>query len=111
LLVNLFNVDTGEKEQTFESKGKFIMSVAVSPNGFHLACGSETGDVYMFDVSTGRLVATIAGIYRIAFLITGHTMAVRSIAFSPDSQTLLTGSDDKRINLYDVYVMTQFSDA
>lgn len=30
-------------------------------------------------------------------------MAVRSLAFSPDSKLLATASDDGRINLYDVY--------
>ena len=32
----------------------------------------------------------------------GHSMAVRSLAFSPDSRSLITASDDKRINVYDV---------
>ena len=29
-------------------------------------------------------------------------MAIRSLTFTPDSQTLITASDDKRINIYDV---------
>lgn len=63
--MNFFNVDTGEKEQTFETKGKFVMSVAVSPNGALLACGVESGEIYMFDVSTGRLVGSMAGTFLI----------------------------------------------
>lgn len=80
------------------------MSVAVSPNGLSLACGSESGEIYIFDVSTGRLVSSMAGINQIlnSFTVKGHTMAVRSLCFSPDSLTLVTASDDKRINLYDV---------
>lgn len=58
--INFFNVETGEREQTFETKGKFVMSVAVSPNGLSLACGSESGEIYIFDVSTGRLVSSMA---------------------------------------------------
>ena len=32
-------------------------------------------------------------------------MPVRSLCFSPDSQLLVTGSDDKDMKIYDVYVI------
>lgn len=35
--------------------------------------------------------------------IEGHAMAVRCLAFSPDSTLLLTGSDDMHARIYDVY--------
>ena len=35
----------------------------------------------------------------------GHAMPVRSLCFSPDSQLLVTGSDDKDMKIYDVYVI------
>jgi WD40 repeat protein len=38
-----------------------------------------------------------------------HTMAVRTVRFSPDSAVLLTGSDDKRIHAYDVYVYLTYT--
>ena len=36
------------------------------------------------------------------FKTIGHSMAVRSLCFSPDSQYLITASDDKKMNIYDV---------
>lgn len=32
----------------------------------------------------------------------GHAMPIRSLCFSPDSQLLLTASDDGHMKLYDV---------
>ena len=36
------------------------------------------------------------------FMLIGHAMPVRSLCFSPDSQLLVTGSDDKDMKIYDV---------
>lgn len=40
--------------------------------------------------------------YSIIHSIDAHAMPIRTVAFSPDSLTVLTGSDDKHVNLYDV---------
>jgi WD40 repeat protein len=34
-----------------------------------------------------------------------HSMAVRSLTWSPDSKELLDASDDGHVNIYDVYLM------
>ena len=36
-------------------------------------------------------------------VISGHAMPIRSLTFSPDSQLLITASDDGHIKMYDVY--------
>jgi WD repeat-containing protein 61 len=48
--------------------------------------------VYVFNTETNQLEHTLPG----------HAMCVRSLTFLPDSKTLVTGSDDKCINVYDV---------
>jgi WD40 repeat protein len=42
------------------------------------------------------------------FHFAGHAMPIRSLCFSPDSQLLLTASDDGHMKLYDVYVCHSF---
>lgn len=68
------------------------MSVAFSPNGLLLAAGAENGTIHVFDISTGKLVHSMPG----------HSMAIRSMTFTPDSVHLITASDDKRVNIYGI---------
>ncbi|KAJ3095707.1 hypothetical protein HDU97_006593 [Phlyctochytrium planicorne] len=58
----------------------------------YIASGAENGSIHIFDVPTQKLLHSLPG----------HAQPVRSLAFSPDSSTLITASDDKRINMYDV---------
>jgi WD repeat-containing protein 61 len=57
-----------------------------------LAAGGQDGSVAIFDVATSKLKHTLEG----------HSMTIRSVAFTNDSERLLTASDDKHINVYDV---------
>ena len=47
--------------------------------------------VRLWDVSTGRCIRTL----------TGHTREVYSVSFSPDGQTLASGSADQTARLWD----------
>ena len=50
------------------------------------------GRVTVFDTATGSQQCKLEG----------HMMAVRALAFTPDSAQLLTGSDDAHIHLHDM---------
>jgi len=65
-----------------------------SPDGSRVAFSSETGQIYIFDLESSNLSATY----------TSHAMAVRALAWSPDSNLLLSASEDKRLILHDVRV-------
>ena len=54
------------------------------PDGKRLACGSMDGGVALFDVASGKFLASLPG----------HHRPVRSVAFSADSTKVLTGCDD-----------------
>jgi WD40 repeat protein/transcriptional regulator with XRE-family HTH domain len=73
--------------------GRWIPSVAFSPDGTTLAAGSDDHNVWLWDVATTHQpIATLKG----------HEAIVRSVAFSPDGKTLVSGSADTTVRLWDV---------
>ncbi|XP_074571379.1 WD repeat-containing protein VIP3 [Curcuma longa] len=72
--------------------GKFVLSVAWSPDGKRLACGSMDGTIAVFDVARAKFLHHLEG----------HNMPVRSMVFSPvDPRVLFTACDDTNIHMYD----------
>ena len=69
-----------------------VLSVAFSPDGKTLASGSWDKTIKLWDVKTGKELATL----------NGHTETVMFVAFSPDGKTLASASWDKTIKLWDV---------
>jgi WD40 repeat protein len=68
-----------------------ITAVAFSPDAKHLATGSRTGGVGIWDVDSAESVQRFAG----------HTLEVTSVSFSPDGKTLLTSSADREARTWD----------
>jgi WD repeat-containing protein 61 len=66
------------------------MSLAFSPDGGRLAAGTASGKVAIIDVET--MTATP---------VEGHSLSVRSLAWSHDGLQLFSGSDDQRIHVFD----------
>ncbi|KAJ9688063.1 hypothetical protein PVL29_014020 [Vitis rotundifolia] len=71
---------------------KFVLSVAWSPDGRRLACGSMDGTISIFDVNRAKFLHHLEG----------HYMPVRSLVYSPvDPRVLFSASDDSHVHMYD----------
>ena len=91
----LWDVETRTNITTLEGHKDRVNSVAFSPNGATLASGAgfNSGAVKLWDVATGKNIATFR-----------HTERVNSVAFSPDGATLASGAgfNSGAVKLWDV---------
>ena len=98
--VRLWDVATGTLLRTLPI-GAEVTSVSFSPDGKTLANGHDSGswkeDIHLWDVATGTFLRALE--------IPGPGylwVDVNSVSFSPDGQTLATGSSDETVRLWDV---------
>jgi len=96
--MKLWNINTGEIINNFDYSG-WINSVDFSPDGQTALLGGGfliKGEVNLWNLSTNQLIRTFEG------WLKGHSSNVESIAFSSDGKTILSGSRDNSVKLWDL---------
>jgi WD40 repeat protein/serine/threonine protein kinase len=89
--VRVWDALTGETPLTLP--GHSDDCVAFSPDGLRIASGGDQLDpsVKVWDAASGKLLVTLAG----------HEGTINSVRFSPDSQRIVTSSDDRTVKVWE----------
>ncbi|HLX95358.1 MAG TPA: protein kinase [Verrucomicrobiae bacterium] len=91
-MIRVWNAETGQLLQTFNGPMPPIRNAILSSGGTYLAISEERDHfVYLFNCADGS-----------ERHLTGHIDFVSGLSFSPDGQTLATGSMDGTIRLWNV---------
>lgn len=93
--IHIYSVQNGLEQRVLDTRGKFILSIAWSHSGNHIACGAEDGRVTILDAEQGKVLHAIQ---EYGFI---HT-----VCFSLDSKAILFTCGN-RIKIYNVINGTQ----
>ncbi len=92
----------GHKELTPNNFGSMLYACAFSPDGKYVATGDKVGHVVVWEVETGKQIATVEtpGMYTWDPVQRRHSIGgIRSLAFSPDGKLLAVGGMGKVGNI------------
>ena len=88
-VLRFWDVETEKLLRTLTPESS-VCSMAYSPDGQTLACGTYDNTILLWNVSRWKQITTLEG----------HAERISSVAFSPDGQILASGSWDRTIRLW-----------
>ncbi|MEH2048454.1 beta-propeller domain-containing protein [Nostoc sp.] len=95
--VKVWNLLNGELRYNLPASSWSVLAVAISPDSKTLASGNgygptiENETLKLWNLETGKLIRSISA-----------SAKIRSVAFSPDGKTLISGTEDNTIKLWNV---------
>jgi RNA polymerase sigma-70 factor (ECF subfamily) len=100
--VQLWDVASGREALHWVAATKGVRSAVFSPDGKLIATGANAGTVELWSFAVTKRGPSFSGQAKSVASYKGHTRAVNGLAFSPDGKSLVSGSADGTVKLWDV---------
>jgi WD40 repeat protein len=100
--LQLWDVDADRCVRTLVGHEGLVTWLRFSPDGTQLVSGSNDHLVRLWDLRTAPSCQGNPRNPRNPMVLSGHTAAIYSLAFSPDGAQLVSGAEDGQILLWDV---------
>ncbi|HIY14638.1 MAG TPA: TIR domain-containing protein [Candidatus Alistipes cottocaccae] len=91
-IVQIWDVESGEKIRSFEGQLYCMYFAVFSPDGKLIGLAFDGSTISLCDIETGEVIRTFKG----------HTDRVLSIAFSPDGKQIVSASNDQTVRIWNV---------
>lgn len=103
-IIQVWNLDTGELLRTLNGHSEFIHGLAISKDGQIIVSGGSDNTIKVWNLATENLLDKVwnwatGNLWR---TIKGHSDRVIRVAISDDGQTIVSGSWDKTIKVWNL---------
>jgi WD40 repeat protein len=107
--VKVWDLRTRRLQHTLIGHTDLVRTVAISPDGQIIASGSWDKTIKLWALSPQKIAnpennQNQSNSPVLMGTLTGHTEYINSVAFTPDGQNLISGSDDNTIKLWDLHL-------
>ena len=102
--IRLYNFASGQLVALLNGHTNVVLSLAFSPDSRFLVSGGGDFKAILWDLDSkaSALDGTTAKAKALDSILSGHTDHIYAVAFTPDSQRVVTGSNDHTLRLWQV---------